>query len=63
MARAKRHYIPGYIWHTTHRYHMREFLLKGYQVQEGPVSYNALFAIKKRHIAPKNTYFLNINAK
>ena len=40
MARAKRHYIPGYIWHTpvksalhltghiTHRCYKREFLLK-----------------------------------
>jgi hypothetical protein len=32
MARAKRHYIPGYIWHITHRCHKREFppqILKG----------------------------------
>jgi len=28
MARAKRHYLPGYIWHITHRCHKREFLLK-----------------------------------
>jgi putative transposase len=28
MARAKRHYIPGQIWHITHRCHKREFLLK-----------------------------------
>ena len=28
MARAKRHYIPGYVWHITHRCHKREFLLK-----------------------------------
>jgi len=40
MARAKKHFIPGYIWHTpvkwalhltgqvTHRCHKREFLLK-----------------------------------
>jgi putative transposase len=27
MARAKQHYIPGYIWHITHRCHKREFLL------------------------------------
>lgn len=27
MARAKRHYIPGHIWHITHRCHKREFLL------------------------------------
>ncbi|CAB1082012.1 Transposase and inactivated derivatives, partial [Olavius algarvensis Delta 1 endosymbiont] len=28
MARAKRHYIPGQIWHITHRCHNGEFLLK-----------------------------------
>jgi putative transposase len=28
MARAKRHYIPGQIWHITQRCHKREFLLK-----------------------------------
>ncbi len=28
MPRAKRHYIPGYVWHTTHRCHKKEFLLK-----------------------------------
>jgi len=28
MTRAKRHYIPGQIWHITHRCHKREFLLK-----------------------------------
>ena len=27
MARAKRHYIPGQIWHITHRCHKTEFLL------------------------------------
>lgn len=28
MARANRHYVPGYTWHITHRYHKKEFLLK-----------------------------------
>lgn len=28
MARAKRHFIPGHIWHLTHRCHKRDFLLK-----------------------------------
>ena len=28
MARASRHYIPGFIWHITHRCHKRDFLLK-----------------------------------
>jgi hypothetical protein len=28
MARAKRHFIPGHIWHLTHLCHRREFFLK-----------------------------------
>ncbi len=28
MARANRHYIPGCVWHITHRCHKKEFLLK-----------------------------------
>ena len=28
MARAKIHYIPGQVWHLTHRCHRRDFLLK-----------------------------------
>ncbi len=28
MARANRNYIPGYVWHLTHRCHKREFLFK-----------------------------------
>ncbi len=28
MARAKRHYITGHVWHITHRCHKREFLFK-----------------------------------
>jgi REP element-mobilizing transposase RayT len=28
MARAHRHYLPGMIWHLTHRCHERKFLLK-----------------------------------
>ena len=28
MARAKRHYIPGHVWHIPQRCHKREFLLK-----------------------------------
>jgi len=28
MARANRHYIPGCVWHITHRCHKKEFLLR-----------------------------------
>jgi putative transposase len=28
MPRAHRHYLPGHVWHITHRCHKKEFLLK-----------------------------------
>jgi len=28
MPRANRYYLPGYVWHITHRCHKQEFLLK-----------------------------------
>ena len=28
MPRANRYFLPGYIWHITHRCHKKEFLLK-----------------------------------
>lgn len=28
MPRANRYFMPGYVWHITHRCHQREFLLK-----------------------------------
>ena len=28
MPRASRHYLPGHVWHITHRCHKQEFLLK-----------------------------------
>jgi len=28
MPRANRYFIPGHVWHITHRCHRSEFLLK-----------------------------------
>jgi putative transposase len=28
MPRANRHFLPGYVWHITHRCHQKKFLLK-----------------------------------
>ncbi len=28
MPRANRHYLPGHIWHITHRCHQKQFLLR-----------------------------------
>ena len=47
MARAKRHFLPGYAWHITHRCHKKEFLLKFAKDRRTWVSW--LFEAKKRH--------------
>ncbi len=47
MARAKRHYIPGQIWHLTHRCHKQEFLLK--LVQDKRRWLQWLYMAKKRY--------------
>jgi putative transposase len=28
MQRANRYFLPGHVWHITHRCHIKEFLLK-----------------------------------
>ena len=46
MARANRHFIPGFVWHITHRCHKQEFLLKFARDRERWVYW--LFEAKKR---------------
>jgi len=47
MPRAKRHFLPGYAWHITHRCHKREFLLKFAKDRSVWISW--LFEAKKRY--------------
>ena len=47
MARANRHYIPGHVWHLTHRCHKREFLLKFGKDRLRWMQW--LFEVKKRY--------------
>ena len=47
MPRANRHYLPGYVWHLTHRCHQKEFLLKFSQDRKRYVQW--LFEAKKRY--------------
>jgi putative transposase len=47
MARAKRHYIPGLVWHITHRCHKKEFLLKFSRDKRSWL--RLLFQVKKRY--------------
>jgi len=47
MARAKRHYLHGYVWHITHRCHKKEFLLKLVKDRQRWLYW--LFQAKKRY--------------
>jgi putative transposase len=59
MARAKRHYIPGQIWHITHRCHKREFLLKFAKDRRRWLQW--LFEAKKRYCLPILNYTVTSN--
>ena len=47
MPRANRHYIPGHVWHLTHRCHKKEFLLKF--VRDRRTYLKWIFEAKKRY--------------
>jgi putative transposase len=46
MPRANRHFLPGYVWHITHRRHQKPFLLKFPRDRRRYLHW--LFAAKKR---------------
>lgn len=47
MPRANRHFIPGQVWHVTHRCHKQEFLLKFARDRQRWVRW--LFEAKRRY--------------
>lgn len=47
MPRAHRHFLPGYVWHITHRCHKQEFLLKFARDRKRWIHW--LFEAKKRY--------------
>jgi putative transposase len=47
MPRANRYYMPGYVWHITHRCHKKEFLLKFSRDRKRWLEW--LFEAKKRY--------------
>ena len=47
MPRANRYFLPGHIWHITHRCHKKEFLLKFSRDRERWIAW--LFDAKKRY--------------
>ena len=46
MPRANRYFMPGYIWHVTHRCHKQEFLLKFAQTRQRYIHW--LYQARKR---------------
>ena len=59
MARAKRHYIPGQVWHITHRCHQRESLLKFAKDKRRWIQW--LFEAKRRYGFKILNYMLTSN--
>jgi REP element-mobilizing transposase RayT len=59
MARANRHYIPGYVWHITHRCHKKEFLLKFARDRKRWVDW--LFEARKRFNLSVLNYMVTSN--
>jgi putative transposase len=47
VPRANRYFLPGYVWHITHRCHQREFLLKFAQDRRRWLHW--LFEAKRRY--------------
>jgi len=59
MARAKRHYLPGQIWHITHRCHKKEWLLKFVKDRRRWLQW--LFNAKKRYRLVILNYMITLN--
>ena len=47
MPRANRYFLPGHVWHITHRCHKKEFLLKFVKDRECWIRW--LFEARKRY--------------
>jgi putative transposase len=59
MPRANRHYIPGYVWHLTHRCHKKDFLLKFARDRRRWLQW--LFEAKKRYGLSVLNYMVTSN--
>jgi putative transposase len=58
MPRANRYFLPGYIWHITHRCHQKQFLLKFARDRRRYLYW--LFEAKKRYSLCVLDYIVNI---
>ncbi len=59
MPRANRHYIPGYVWHITHRCHKQEFLLRFARDKRYWIAW--LFEARKRYGLSVLSYIVTSN--
>ncbi len=59
MARAKRHFLPGHVWHLTHRCHKKEFLLKFVKDRQRCLYW--MYQAKKRYGLQILNYILTSN--
>ena len=59
MPRANRYFLPGYLWHITHRCHRREFLLRFIRDRRRYLHW--LFEAKKRQDLTILNYMVTSN--
>lgn len=59
MPRANRYFLPGYVWHITHRCHKREFLLKFARTRQRYLHW--LFQARRRYAVDVLNYTVTSN--
>lgn len=59
MPRANRYFMPGYIWHITHRCHKQELLLKFAQTRQRYIHW--LYQARKRFDVKVLNYTITSN--
>ncbi|HEY5604731.1 MAG TPA: transposase [Gammaproteobacteria bacterium] len=59
MPRANRHFVPGYVWHITHRCHKKDYLLKFQKDRENWIRW--LYEARKRYGLSVLNYMVTCN--
>jgi REP-associated tyrosine transposase len=59
MPRANRHFLPGHVWHITHRCHQKKFLLKF--ARDRRCNLHWIFEAKKRFGLSVLNYMITSN--
>ena len=63
MPRANRYYIPGYVWHITHRCHKKEFLYLATRNQTRDSKWTESIAVGNESYIEATKQRLGIKAK